>query len=40
MRVKRFAYRLLVGNSEQKRSLGSPKLRWVDNNNMDVREIG
>jgi hypothetical protein len=31
---------LLVGKPEGKRSLGRPKRRWVDNINMDLREIG
>jgi hypothetical protein len=29
-----------VGNPEGKRPLGRPKRRWVDNINMDLREIG
>jgi hypothetical protein len=33
---KRNVYRLLVG----KRSLGRPRLRWVDNIRMDLREVG
>jgi hypothetical protein len=36
----RNAYRLLVGNSEGKRSLGRPRRRGVDNIKMDLREIG
>jgi hypothetical protein len=38
--VKRNAYRKLVGNPEGKRPLGRPRLRWVDNIKMDLREIG
>jgi hypothetical protein len=37
---KRNAYRIFVGNPEGKRPLGSPRLRWVDNIKMDLREIG
>jgi hypothetical protein len=33
------AYRILVGKPEGKRPLGRPKLRWVDNVKMDLREI-
>jgi hypothetical protein len=29
-----------VGKPEGKRSLGRPRLRWVDNIKMDLREIG
>jgi hypothetical protein len=34
------AYRILVGNPEEKRPLGRPRRRWVDNIKMDLREIG
>jgi hypothetical protein len=34
------AYRILVGNPEGKRPLGSPRYRWVDNIKMNLREIG
>jgi hypothetical protein len=37
---KRIAYRILVGNPEGKRPLGSPRCRWVDNIKMDLRDIG
>jgi hypothetical protein len=37
---ERNAYRKLVRKPEGKRSLGKPKLRWVDNIKMDLREIG
>jgi hypothetical protein len=40
MEEKRNAYRLLVGKPEGKRLLGRPRLRWVDNIKMDLREIG
>jgi hypothetical protein len=32
-------YRILVGKPEGKRPLGSPRLRWMDNVKMDLREI-
>jgi hypothetical protein len=38
MRVRRIAYRLLVGKPEGKRPLGRPRRRWVDNIKMDLRE--
>jgi hypothetical protein len=31
---------ILVGKPEGKRSLGRPRLRWVDNIKIDLREIG
>jgi hypothetical protein len=34
------AYRILVEKPEGKRSLGLPRRGWVDNNKMDLREIG
>jgi hypothetical protein len=37
---KRTAYRILVGEPEGKKSLGRPRRRWVDNINMNLREIG
>jgi hypothetical protein len=40
MGEKRKAYRILVGMPERKRPLGRPRRRWVDNINMDLREIG
>jgi hypothetical protein len=40
MRGKRNASRILVGKPEGKRPLGRPRRRWVDNNKIDVREIG
>jgi hypothetical protein len=33
-------YRLLVGKPEEKRPLGRPRRRWIDNIKMDVAEIG
>jgi hypothetical protein len=40
MGEKRNECRLLVGKSEEKRPLGRTRLRWVDNINMDLLEIG
>jgi hypothetical protein len=39
MGAKRNAYRILVGNPEEKRPLGRPRRRWVNNIKMDLREI-
>jgi hypothetical protein len=36
----RNAYIILVGKPEGKRSLGRRSRRWVDNNKMDLTEIG
>jgi hypothetical protein len=33
------AYRILVGKAEERRPLGRPRRRWVDNIKMDLREI-
>jgi hypothetical protein len=40
MGEKRNAYRILVGKPEGRRPLGRPRRRWVDNIEMDLREIG
>ena len=40
MGEERGAYRVLVGKPEGKRQLGRPKRRWVDNNRMDLQEVG
>jgi hypothetical protein len=40
MGAKRNAYRILVGKLEEKRPLGRPRRRWVDNIKMDLGEIG
>jgi hypothetical protein len=40
MGEKRNAYRILVRKPEEKRPLGRPRHRWVDNIKMDLREIG
>jgi hypothetical protein len=37
---KRNAYRILVGKPEGKRPLGRPRRRWVDNIEIDRKEIG
>jgi hypothetical protein len=37
---KKNAFRMLVGKPEGKRPLGRPRRRWVDNIEMDLREIG
>jgi hypothetical protein len=34
------SYRILVRKPEEKRPLGRPRRRWVDNIKMDLREIG
>jgi hypothetical protein len=36
----RNAYSILVGKPEGKRPLGRPRRRWVDNIEIDLREIG
>jgi hypothetical protein len=40
MGENRNAYRILVGKPEEKRRLGRPRRRWVDNIEMGLREIG
>jgi hypothetical protein len=40
MEKKRNSCRSLVGETEGKRPLGSPRRRWEDNIKMDLREIG
>jgi hypothetical protein len=37
---KRNACRILVGEPEEKRPLGRPRRRWVDNIKMELRETG
>jgi hypothetical protein len=39
MGEKRNEYRILAGMPEEKRSLGRPRRRWVNNFKMDLREI-
>ena len=40
MGEERGAYRVLVGKPEEKRPLGRPRRRWVNNNRMDLQEVG
>jgi hypothetical protein len=40
MGEKRNVYRLLVGEPEGKRPLGSSRRRWIDNIKKDLLEIG
>ena len=40
MEQSRNAYRVLVGNPEGKRHLGSPRRRCEDNVRMDLKEVG
>jgi hypothetical protein len=37
---RRCAYRALVEKPEGRRPLGSPRRRWQDNIEMDLREVG
>jgi hypothetical protein len=37
---RRNAYRILVGKLEERRPLGRPRCRWVENIKMDLRETG
>jgi hypothetical protein len=37
---KRNAFWRFVGKPEEKRPLGKPRRKWVDNIKMDLREIG
>jgi hypothetical protein len=38
--AKMNAYRILVGKPEEKRPLGRPRVRWMDNIKMDLIDIG
>jgi hypothetical protein len=40
MGENRNSYRILVGKPEGKRPLGRPRLKWVDNIKIYLREIG
>jgi hypothetical protein len=33
-------YRILVGKSEGEGPIGRPRPRWMDNNKMDLQEVG
>jgi hypothetical protein len=33
-------YRVLVGKLEEKRPMGRPRRRWVDNIRMELQEVG
>jgi hypothetical protein len=37
---RRNAYRILVGKLERRRALGRPRRKWVDNIEVDLRDIG
>jgi hypothetical protein len=39
MRKKSNTYRILVGKSEKRRLLGRPRIGWMNNIKMDLREI-
>jgi hypothetical protein len=39
MGEKRYGYRLLVGKPEEKRPLGRPRRRWMDNIKIDLLGI-
>ena len=40
MEEGRGVHKVLVGQTERKRSLGRPRRRWEDNIKMDFREVG
>jgi hypothetical protein len=40
MGERRGIYRVLVGKTEGKRPLGTPRLRWEDNIQIDLQEVG
>ena len=37
---ERGVYRILVGKPEERRTLGRPGHRWVDNIRIDLQEVG
>jgi hypothetical protein len=39
MGESRSVYRVLMGKPEGKRPLESPRLRWKNNNKMDLQEV-
>jgi hypothetical protein len=40
MKVKRCAYRDVVGRPEEKRPLGRPRRRWEGNIKMNFQDVG
>ena len=40
MGERRRVYRVLVRKPEEKRPLGIPRLRWVDNIKVDLQDVG
>ena len=40
MGEERGVYRVLVRKQEGRRPLGRPRRRWVDNNRIDLQEVG
>ena len=40
MGEERGVYRVLMGKTEGKRTLGRPRRRWVDNIRMNLQEVG
>jgi hypothetical protein len=40
MGATRNAYRILVGKPEEKKPLGRPRRRWMNNIKMDLRATG
>jgi len=40
MGERRGVYRVLVGTPEGKRPMGRPRLRWEDNINTDLQDVG
>jgi len=40
MDEERGVYRVLMGKPEERRPLGRPRCRWVDNIRMDLQEVG
>ena len=39
MKIKKNAYRVLVGKPEGRSPLGRPRRRWEDNNKIDLKEV-
>ena len=40
MGEERGMYRVLLGKPEERKPLGRPRRRWVDNIRMDLQEVG